>query len=449
MNPPYRSCRRIALIQAPLGRKELPVYPLGLVTLAGAITPIAKDLVILDPNIIGEDQTGKILTEFAPDLIGISLRNIDSQMRRDLVYYYISFKKYLIKVKQWIPNAMIMVGGSGFSLFPEQIMMQNPCIDLGLYLEADTCFPEIIEHLHAPEHVKGIYYRKEGRLIYSGDRRLPSPDEFASPRYDLLDPRLYQASGGVGVQTKRGCPMHCAYCTYPHLNGNRFRFRPVEQVLTDIRTLYFSYGIREITIVDGIFNLPKERSVTMIRRMADEFPGLKWRAWFTESGFDREFAVFCRDSGCHEFSFSPDAFSLCSLKLLGKEITPADIHRIYRLAKEIPDIRVAFNFFWNPPGQDVVTFIKMLLFAVQCKLFLREKAGGIIFGNPRIEPHTPLWHIAVQEGVITDDSELLPDNVIDLQKTFYSQPRTRYLDSVFYIYEMLWRLKKRIRNSPL
>ncbi len=435
------------LIQAPLGRWEYPVYPLGLATLAASMDSCKFNIRIMDANRVDPADQEAEIQEFQPEIIGLSLRNIDSQMRRDLFYYYLYFCEYLKTVRAWSPHAVIILGGSGFSLFPKQIMEQNLQADLGVYLEADTTFPQLLDQLSDPGSVPGVYYRENGCVMFSGAAALPDIPSRMLPRYDLLDPKPYEGSGGVGIQTKRGCPMKCVYCTYPHLNGTCFRSRDVDDVIAEITTLHNDFGVTEFTFVDGVFNLPKSRAVEIIDRIAALEFKITWRAWFTEKGFDQLFAERCRDTGCPEFSFSPDGFSPETLKALGKNISVADIERIYQIARDTDNIRVAFNFFWNPPDQTLGSFVKMLIFALKCKLTLGRKAGGIIFGNMRIEPGTPLWHRAVDDSVISPETNLLPSDVDTLEGTFYSNPGTRYLDTVFHLYTRIWRLKQRVSGA--
>ena len=436
------------MIQAPLGRDEPVVYPLGIATLASHL-PDPYKILLLDPNLEGTDACLRKLSDFSPHVIGFSLRNIDSQMRRDLFYYYLEFRHFSRSLKSKFPGVFFVVGGSGFSLFPRQIMQENPWIDAGVYLEGEEIFPEMLANLDHLQDVPGVLYRDQHEIRFNGPGQLPDASDIRIPRYDLLDPRPYSKSGGIGVQTKRGCPMHCIYCTYPHLNGSTYRYRPVNNILDEISCLYHQYGIRELTFVDGVFNLPGDWAVQLLEQLNNRHLKLIWHAWFTEIGFDREFALLCRDSGCREFSFSPDGYSDPTLKNLGKSIRKQDILNVFQVARDVDDIRVAFNFFWNPPGQTAADFIKMLGFAVKCKWQLGRRAGGIIFGSPRIEPHTGLWQLALKEGFIRKDQNLLPPALKDLHGLFYSNPGTRVLDLLFWMYRSAWNLKRMFREGGL
>ena len=122
------------------------------------------------------------------------------------------------------------VGGAGFSMFAKEIMERHQRLDFGLVLEAEESLPELLHNLEQPEQVAGIYFRTADEVRYTGDRLLPVFPSAPYPRRDFLDLQPYlQIPFSMGVRTKRGCALKCAYCNYPFLNGQRFRLRTVEQ----------------------------------------------------------------------------------------------------------------------------------------------------------------------------------------------------------------------------
>ena len=126
---------RILLIQSYLGRKEKPLLPLGLAYVATNLN--GHEVSIVDPNIVNSpfDSIRKKLTDFDPEVIGISLRNIDTTLYKDRFYYYKNLVSTVEYIKRIVPDALIVIGGAAFSLYAEEIMRQNPKIDYGIHLE--------------------------------------------------------------------------------------------------------------------------------------------------------------------------------------------------------------------------------------------------------------------------------------------------------------------------
>ena len=246
---------KIALIQSYLGRREKPVYPLGLCYLASVI-PEEHEVVLIDPNIYKDPYVDmeNQLKKFSPNLIGISLRNIDSTMRRDPFLYYKTLKPTLDIFKRIAPDAKIIIGGSGFSMFANEIMERHHDIHIGVFREGEETFPELINNLDNLDSVKGLFIRKGNEVVYTGDRPLPEVKNFKSPRRDLLDLKPYlDEIDTIGVLTKRGCTLKCAYCTYPYLNGTEIRARNAKDVVDEIEEIVNKYGVKDFIFVDPVF----------------------------------------------------------------------------------------------------------------------------------------------------------------------------------------------------
>ncbi len=165
------------------------------------------------------------VSSFSPDIVGISLRNLDTTDRLKFFYYYASLNDTLAAEKSVAPSVPIMTRGAGFSLFPRTIMERHEAIDFGVYLEGAESAPELLRSLRNPSSVKGIFYRREGRVAYTGPRLAPDFACLPAPRRDFVEVHRYDSPLAMGVQAKRGCVLECAYCTYPHLNGRHLQLQ--------------------------------------------------------------------------------------------------------------------------------------------------------------------------------------------------------------------------------
>ena len=438
---------RILLIQAPLGRREPLIFPLGLAFLAGNLKNVKVK--VYDPNIsyfFQYPKVDEIIAHFEPDWIAVSLRNIDSQMERDLFYYYLHFKKFIKKLRQLSENSKIVVGGTGFSLFARQIMEQVPEIDYGVYLEGEKTLPQLIEsNGENPDNIKGLFFRKNGEIIFTGPPQFFNFKDIEPPNWEIFELDYYKKfQGSIGIQTKRGCMLQCAYCTYPKLNGRMMRIRNTDEVLNEIEFLVKEKGVRDLVFVDAVFNLPMEQSQEIIEGILERGLKIRWSAWFHENHLNKDYVEKAIKSGCYEFSFSPDATCNSALKALKKDITLNDIKFVLKMVEDIPDMKISMSFFANPPSNTFNGFIRLLKWFIWLKIIKRKQNKGFIIGSPRIEPDTEMYNIALKEGIIDKNVNLLPDSVEDLKKLFYHNPDTPYATFFFNTYIKLWQIKNKL-----
>lgn len=423
------------LVQSYNGRYEPEgvIYPIGLSYIATALA--GHDVKVIDLNMHESpfNELRKKMTSFDPDIVGVSLRNIDTVEIRDIFFYFKTLEPTVRLIKEMNPSTKVLVGGSGFSMFAREIMNKIPQIDFGVYLEGEESTPELIENLNKPETVKGIFFRKGDKVVFTGNRRLPDMKRLPPPHRHFVDVRSYERPvfTNIGIQTKRGCPLACAYCSYPSLNGRQVRARSAGQVADEIERLRREYSIRRFMFVDSVFNVPNRHAEGICREMIRRRLDVEWSAYFNIRGFSQELLSLAIEAGCKNFSFSPDAVTDRSLKALGKGITEKDISTVIRMFLKTKGVRIEFHVFCTPPGQTFTGILKTLLFFFKVNALFLGRAV-VRLNWIRIEPGTGMYEIAKAEGIISDKTDLLPRKEQDLKDLFYTCPRTRgYGDFIF------------------
>lgn len=426
---------KILLVQSFLDGDTLPpVYPLGLSYLATFLE--GHEVRMYDPNVAERSMEGLAasLGGFAPDLVGVSLRNIDNQSRMDPLNYYGDFRAIVQSVRKRLPSAVIVAGGTGFSMFAREVMEGNPEIDFGVHLEAEESFPELLNNLSAPERVKGIYYRQDGAVRFTGVRPLPAFEEFPRPRRDLVDMGRYTGNAAVGIQTKRGCPLKCTYCTYPVLNGNKIRMRAASRVVDEIEALVRE-GTKQFMFADAVFNRPEKHAAEICNEMIKRGVRAGWMAYLDSKGSTREALLLMKEAGCNGIFFSPDGLSQPSLDSLRKGIRESDVWRILGIIATEPglkEVEFIITMFINTPGETPFGMLRMFgykVISVLMKIFLRRRIY-VTIGWIRIEPETGVYTVAVDQGVIPPDTPLLQESREEIGRFFYVKPSLRRLDGL-------------------
>lgn len=406
---------RVLLVQTPSveGMTQERVYPVGIVSLATHLTGSGHEVQLLDMN-LETDPYGALqdrLLSFRPEAVGLSLRNIDPLANKtsSLVPPFVVTVRLISAV---LPEAWLIAGGTGFSLFPERLMQELPEIHYGIVGEAETSFPALLASLHDPPPLKGLC-RREGR----GIRVMPPSRDFDMADYippdrSLLDPALYTGINNyvpaIGIETKRGCSVGCTYCVYPQLQGKKLRCRPPAAVVDELEILHKEYGIASFHFNDPVLNTANGHLEEICREIIRRRLRVRWDGFMREDGLDAEKVALYEQAGCECFSFSPDGLCQEALDVLGKKLSEADILKAAGLAAQ-SDVISVYHFMVNVPGETEKTCEKGIRLLEQIyELHSRKKnLGTIVLNNIRILPGAPIEAMARAQGVISPDTDLL------------------------------------------
>lgn len=329
-------------------REKLPdaVVPLGLLYIM-ANTPECHERVLVD--LCFEADPFAALTDsirkHAPGLIAISMRNIQNNdytgLPDNLAYY-----ARLVSVCKQVSGAPVVVGGAGFSVMPRELMGHLGA-DYGIAGEGERAFPQLLAALESGDgidRVGGLYHRTGDEC--SDVRCVPAPPDFLdmttliAPSRDGIDPRYFSVYGMDSIQTKRGCPLRCDYCTYPIIEGRKGRARPAESVVDEMfASLERNPDINHFFIVDSVFNLPKSHAKRVCRELIARRWQTPWTCYANPLGFDQEFADLAREAGCAGMEIGSDSGCNEVLKRLRKGFTVDHIRALHEICDRagVPD----------------------------------------------------------------------------------------------------------------
>ncbi len=435
----------LLLVQPYLGRPEPPLFPLGLACLAAHLP--GHELLAVDLNITPSPAAAlrQAVAEAKPEAVLLSLRNVDTTWYGDPFYYFPWFQEQIRQIRVLAPHSRIIVGGSGFSIFAREIMTRTPEIDLGLLGEGEAILPELLASWQRPEVFPSVLFRQGKGVVGGTQIAMASMHDYLPPRYDLFPLSAYLDNPlGVGVETKRGCPLTCSYCTYPRLNGRRVRLIDPARVVAVLTELQQRHKVQRVVFTDATFNLPKDHAESLLHQLIACGLNLAWEAYFHESNFDAPFLDLCLEAGCQRFWFSPDGFTDAGLTALQKMQSVADVRRVWRLLANRQNVPANFSFFWVYPGMRWRDFGAMAAFYLWHRLH-RRSAVAITFNKIRIEPGTTVQGQATAEGLISPGDPLLPQDPEGMGRVFYRLPGVSLID---WSYDRLLALMGRRTAAP-
>jgi len=389
---------KLLLISANRERDPYPVFPIGLACLAGPLAAAGHLLAVLDlcfepdpPHAISS-----LLDEYQPDAVVISLRNLDNVT-------WPGTRSYLNGVRDIVAlchaRAVTVIGGSGFSLMPVDILAAVGA-DYGITGEGEEQLPRLLDCLEAggdPSVLSGVLV--SGRPNYIPPLLV---DTIGTPDRTLFDVARYHRDGGMAnVQTKRGCPFDCIYCTYPLLEGRHIRLRPITEIIAEIRTLVNDFGVSYLYFVDDIFNYPKDFASKLCRTMKSAKLHVNWSAFINPDFITPELMNEMLEAGCDAVEFGSDSGSPEMLKNLRKSFTVEELRIASRLCKDL-GLDFAHYMLFGGPGETRDTILES--FALMDEL---EPTAVIAMTGIRIYPNTALHRTAIDEGVIQESTSLL------------------------------------------
>jgi radical SAM superfamily enzyme YgiQ (UPF0313 family) len=389
---------KILLVSANTLTVPYTVYPLGLDYVAGALGA-GYNIKIADINEFASPSgLGSVVKDFSPDFVGVSIRNIDNAdtiNSRDFLADY----KIIIKQIRENSTARIILGGSGFTIFPREFMQELDA-DYGIAGEGER-LPELLQALTSNadwQSLPGIVTKETTRVVYepwkNQIQRRFDPENSAT--------KFYLAKGGMlNLQTKRGCPYRCIYCTYPHIEGSKMRFYPAEEIARDARRLQDA-GAKYIFITDSAFNASYNHSLEVAKAFIQAGISIPWGGFFAPTKPPADYYPMLADAGLSHVEFGTESLSGTMLHNLQKPFGLHDVEEAHRLALQA-GLYIAHYFLLGGPGENRQTIRETL-----DNIESLNKSVFFFFCGIRIYPHTALYDVALREGQIQASQNLLP-----------------------------------------
>jgi radical SAM superfamily enzyme YgiQ (UPF0313 family) len=396
---------RVLLISVITENLYMTVLPLGPAYVAAAARDAGHDVRMLSLRSGRDDypETLKsVLEEFRPEAIGISLRNVDDQTMKDTAFLVGPVKK-TVEVCKSLSPAPVVLGGAGYSIFPRSALAYTGA-DMGIRGEGEAAFVMLLDRLSAgkdPSDVPGLYLpggKTENppslpRTL--DDYTMPLPHVHLEIPKDAPDDPIW-----MPIQTRRGCPMDCSYCSTSAIEGRHLRKYSPAKVVRNIRE-YVDAGITHFFFVDNTFNFPASYAEELCDRIISEKLEIRSRCIVYPHKVEQRLVKKMADAGFREVSLGFESGSQTLLKEFNKRFSIEDVRRISGLYKQQGIFQMGFLMLGGP-GETRETVKESLEFVDELALDLVKVSVGI-----RIYPHTLLADTAIREGKITSHDDLL------------------------------------------
>ncbi len=238
-------------------------------------------------------------------------------------------------------NIPVILGGIHPTMMQEEAKSHADAVVVG---EAEEIWPEVLADFRLGELKR--FYKAE---------KFSSLEHLKNPRRDLLNKKAYFFSNTV--QTTRGCPFDCEFCSVTSFYGHTYRVRPVEDIIHEMEDM--EGGFR-FFVDDNIVGKP-DYAKELFRALAP----LRIK-WFSQASLnivkDRELLDLARKSGCMGLFIGFESLSQDCLKSMGKSTNRVEEYR--DAIKKIHDhgIGIQGSFIFGTDQDDQSVFSDVLRF---------------------------------------------------------------------------------------
>ncbi|MBI4645768.1 MAG: radical SAM protein [Bacteroidia bacterium] len=406
-----------------------PVPPLGICLLAQTIKH--KYQVKVYDSLFDEGKNLiSLIRSFNPDYIGLTIRNIDNMIIDSTDYYITDIINLFIKPIRQNSSAKLIIGGSGFSIFPFELFALFNA-DYGFIGETDENLLLLLDCLENNKPIENI----EGLITKSSERgklkRRSNAGEIFNLHFSEIDKHIdfnpYKSRGVYSIQTKRGCRHKCIYCTYPLIEGGICKIRTPESIAEEIEQAYHRQGFITFEFVDSIFNDPPGHAEAICRALIKKNIKIRIRTMgINPQHCSTEMFKLMLKAGFTQIDCSPDSASPAMINNLKKNFTVQNLYNTARLIKEY-NIPAMWFFIFGGPGETETTINESLDFID--KYISTDDMVHITTGL-RIYPGTDLHCLSINDGIIKNNTNLLMPPVFYISKQLNKEKISHILKTI-------------------
>ncbi len=365
-----------------------------LLVIGSMLKNIGLDVELIDANVLGwlHDRVVQEVKTNSPDVVIIL--SITPLFYDDL--------QLASKIKSIIKDVKIVFYGIHVTRFPNEVTREE--IDFIVRGEPELTIQELCETLKNNGEfraIAGLSYSNNGEISHNPDRPLIQDlDILPPPSLELMDPERYRMPASTEsfmvIQTTRGCPYSCIFCTSESYYGKKWRTRSPKSIIEEIRLSYEKYYIKNFNLMSDLFTFDRERVIDLCKHIIDSGINIKWTCNSRVDKVDEELLRKMKEAGCWLMSFGIESGDPQMLKNMKKGTTIEQAEKAVNLAKKV-GIEQHCYFIIGLPGETRESALRTIIFAKR----LNPTYVKFYVGTPL--PGSEFFELAVQNKWINWD----------------------------------------------
>jgi len=296
-----------------------------------ALTPSGWDVELVD------EQIGDIYFDAPVDLVAITTWTINSLRAYDVARCFRD---------RGIP---VIMGGPHTFFHHEEAAEHCDAVGIG---EGELIWQRMLDDAAAGKLEK----------IYRAER----PHDLRSlplPRYDLVKMQGLKPLRTYTVQTSRGCPFKCAFCSERFYVGERYRQRPVQDIVDEVRAV----GASNVFFADSMFAGKKQRAMELMEALIPL--KIRWSTlWTTYLCLDQEFMDLAKKSGLLHVNMGMESISQSTLANVNKNFNKVSEYEEILSSLRRRGISYSLNFVFGIDGETPDVYPSTISFLEQHKV---------------------------------------------------------------------------------
>lgn len=390
--------RRVLLIQLPMPQfgyhKVWGNIPLAAGYLKASAMRVGLsdlfDIEILDAKSSCLDSDGRLINAIAnkrPDILAFTLYYWNGQRSLSMAG----------RIKSLLPDTKVLVGGPEVTVDSEYIL-NDKTVDMGCIGQGERTFSEMLKAILSGNdysEVPGVFHREGNRVIVNAPASpFKRPEDIPSPYLSgIIDPRDYERAW---LETQRGCPFQCKYCTWKIQAPITFS---VERILKEVR-LFKTRRIRQVKVLNGSFILaPNFEEICEGIKAINEDRQLSFVVYVPAEKINRKKAELLRDINCIIANVGLQSVSSEALSNVSRTFDAQKFLTGCGLLVNV-GIRIELDTIIGLPGDTLKGFTETIDFIKNNDL--DAKPNSLLFFVLSMMPGAPLRREAEQYGIEYD-----------------------------------------------
>ncbi len=263
----------------------------------------------------------------------------------------------------------VIMGGPHVSFLPDEALQHADYVIRGEGEEALARFIDSWETDRNFSSVPSLSYKSNNSNIHNPQIAFTKDlDTLPFPDFSLLQGKVKKIAGKriIPVQTSRGCPFDCSFCSVTGMFGKKYRYRSTEKIMKELRL----YNSRKnfLFFYDDNFTANPKRTKELLKAMIREKLQFKWstqaRVDITK---DIELVRLMKKAGCHTLFIGFESINPQSLKEMKKKQTVRDMMNAIKILRK-NRIHIHGMFVYGFDNDNWQTVKETIKFAKKAKL---------------------------------------------------------------------------------